>query len=40
MNIFLKNKNYRKFTTITGTINVNYALYGVLGLSSIVFTVA
>ena len=37
--IFLKNKNYRKFTTIAGTINVNYALYGVLGLSAIVFTV-
>ena len=27
------------FTTIAGTINVNYALYGVLGLSAIVFTV-
>ncbi|WP_305018332.1 MFS transporter [Lactobacillus sp. ESL0228] len=25
------------FTTIAGTINVNYALYGVLGLSAIVF---
>ncbi|MBC6370628.1 MFS transporter [Lactobacillus kullabergensis] len=27
------------FTTIAGTINVNYALYGVLGFSAIVFTV-
>lgn len=27
------------FTTIAGTINVNYALYGVLGLSAIVFIV-
>ena len=27
------------FTTIAGTININYALYGVLGLSAIVFTV-
>ena len=39
MTIFLKNKNYRKFTTIAGTINVNYALYGVLGFSAIVFIV-
>ena len=27
------------FPTIAGTINVNYALYGVLGFSAIVFTV-